>query len=64
MAKGIPYNPNAAFQRKARDLELGVPETHEFDFALGGQTYRGQGFAGGIVYARAGDWGDIRKIDW
>jgi len=64
MAKGIPYNPNAAFQRKARDLGLGVPETHEFDFALGGQTYRGQGFAGGIVYARAGDWGDIRKIDW
>ncbi len=63
-AGGIPYNPEAAFPRYAREHDLGNPETPEFDFTVGGRQYRGQGFSKGIVYARVGDWENIREVSW
>ena len=59
-ALGIPYNPDAAFPRYAREHDLGNPVTREVDVA----GYRLQGYAGGIVYARIGDWDNIREIPW
>ncbi len=59
-ALGIPYNPNAAFPRYAREHNLGNPVTREVDVA----GYRLQGYAGGIVYARVGDWSNVRHIPW
>jgi len=63
-AGGIPYNPDAAFPRYARAHDLGNPETPEFDFSFGGLQYRGQGFSRGIIYARIGDWDNIREVSW
>jgi hypothetical protein len=47
-AAGIPYNPEAAFSRYAREHELGTPQTDEFDFSYKGVNYRGQGFSQGL----------------
>ncbi len=59
-ALGIPYNPEAAIAQYARENDLGVPMTLEFDV----DGYRAQGFAGGIVYCRIGDWGNCRMVEW
>ncbi len=61
---GIPYNPDAAFPRYAREHNLGNPETPEFDFSHGKERYRGQGFSRGIVYARIGEWDTIKEVRW
>ncbi len=63
-AAGIPFNPEAAFSRYAREHELGTPQTDEFDFSYKGVNYRGQGFNKAIVYAKVGDWGDIKEMSW
>jgi len=63
-AGGIPYNPDAAFPRFARELGLGNPETPEFDFCLRGTWYRGQGFSLGIVYAPIGQWQECDFLPW
>jgi hypothetical protein len=63
-AAGIPFNPQAAFPRYAREHDLGVPQTEEFDFSYKGVNYRGQGFTGAIVFAQVGDWGNVREISW
>ena len=63
-AAGIPYNPEAAFSRYARDHGLGTPQTEEFDFSYKGVNYRGQGFSQGIVYTKVGDWANIREMTW
>jgi len=63
-AGGIPYNPDAAFPRYAREHNLGNPETPEFDFSYTGQSFRGQGFSKGIVYARVGEWDVIKEVSW
>ena len=63
-AVGIPFNPIAAFPRYAREHNLGNPETEEFEFSHAGVDYRGQGFSGGIVFARVGDWGNIQELTW
>jgi N-acetyl-anhydromuramyl-L-alanine amidase AmpD len=63
-AGGIPYNPDATFPRYARERNLGNPETPEFDFSFGGQKFRGQGFSRGIIYARVGEWGQIKEVPW
>jgi len=57
---GISYNPEAAFSIKARELNLGVPMTDEFDL----DGYRAQGYAGGIVYCKIGHWNDIEFVSW
>jgi len=63
-AGGIPYNPEAAFPRYAREHGLGNPVTPEFDFGFAGQQYRGQGYSKGIVYCRVGDWSNIQQSTW
>ena len=63
-AAGIPFNPDAAFSRYAREHELGTPQTDEFDFSYKGVNYRGQGFSGAIVFAKVGDWDNIGEMSW
>ncbi len=63
-AGGIPYNPEAAFPKYAREHDLGNPETEEFDFSYKGVNYRGQGFSKAIVYAQVGDWGNLKETAW
>jgi hypothetical protein len=63
-AGGIPYNPDAAFPRYAREHSLGNPETGEFDFTYAGEQFRGQGFSEAIIYCRVGDWGQIKTVSW
>jgi len=63
---GVPFNPDAAFPRYARERGLGapVPGTGEFDVRINGIDYRVQPFVGGIVYCVVGDWGNVKHIDW
>ncbi len=61
---GQPLNPTAAFQRFARLKGLGVPLTDEKDVLLNGVQYRVQGYAGGIVFAVVGDWGNVQTLSW
>ena len=61
---GRPLNPTAAFQRHARLHNLGVPLTDEKDVTLNGTQYRMQGYAGGIVFAAIGDWGNVQALPW
>jgi hypothetical protein len=63
-AAGIPFNPQAAFPKYAREHNLGNPETEEFDFSYKGVNYRGQGFSEAIVFAKVGDWGNIKELSW
>jgi len=43
---------------------MGQPQTEEFSFSHGGVNYRGQGFSIAIVYAKVGDWGNIKELSW
>ncbi len=61
---GQPLNPTAAFQRFARLHGLGVPLTEERDVTLNGVQYRVQGYAGGIVFAPVGEWGNVQTLPW
>lgn len=63
-AAGIPFNPQAAFPKYAREHDLGNPLTDEFDFCYRGVNYRGQGFSGAIVFCRVGDWGNLKEMSW
>ncbi len=56
----IPFNPDAALGRYAREHNLGVPLTQEFDVP----GYRCQGFANGIVYVRIGQWDQLGHTSW
>ena len=60
--RGIPYNPDAAFARYARDNGLGAPLTVEAYGQVDG--YALQAFVGGIVYAKVGDWANVTHTDW
>jgi hypothetical protein len=59
-AGGIPFNPDAAFQKLARFWVMGAPNTREIDAA----DYRFQGFADGILYAPIGQWDQIKSMKW
>jgi N-acetylmuramoyl-L-alanine amidase CwlA len=63
-AAGILYNPRAAFPKYARKHNLGNPETPEFDFTYKGVRYRGQGYSNAIVFAKVGDWGNVKEMSW
>ena len=63
-AAGIAFNPQAAFPRYAREHDLGVPQTGEFDFSYKGVNYRGQGFGRAIVFAKVGEWDKIKEMSW
>jgi N-acetyl-anhydromuramyl-L-alanine amidase AmpD len=59
--QGVPCNPASAFFKAARARQLGVPVTGEFD--LSGE-FRAQGYLGGILLARVGDWDNMTLVDW
>lgn len=63
LAAKIVYNPLHALPRYAREHNLGMPLTDEFDFEHQGKQYRGQAFAKGIVYAIVGDWGNVTHTE-
>ena len=56
----VPFNPTAAFAKKARELELGAPLTVEVTVG----EYAMQGFTGGILWAKTGDWGNVNVMAW
>jgi hypothetical protein len=56
----VAFNRESAFARYARTRNLGAPLTNEYDVG----TFRAQGFAGGIVYARIGDWDNVTHVAW
>ena len=56
----IPYNPEAAFQKKANELKLGAPATTEYTVG----AYTAQAYMLGILYCKTGHWDDIKCIDW
>jgi len=64
MAMGISYNPDAAIQRRAKDLALGRPVTNELRTVVNGIRWAFQGFESGILGTEEGNWTNIRKIDW
>jgi N-acetyl-anhydromuramyl-L-alanine amidase AmpD len=63
-AAGIPFNPQAAFPRYAREHDLGNPLTDEFDFSYRGVNYRGQGFSKAVVFCVVGDWQNLMEMSW
>jgi len=63
--QGVPYNPTAAFPKFARARALGAPLTAEVDITVGGgQVYRCQGFACGIVAAKKGIYDQLAAVAW
>jgi len=60
--RGVPYNPDAAFAKYARQHGLGAPLTVESYGQVEG--YALQAFVGGIVYAKVGDWANVTHIPW
>jgi hypothetical protein len=60
----IPYNPDAAFQRYARDHGLGIPMSGESDVSIGGILIRFQCFSGAIVYTEVPHWDQTAHLAW
>lgn len=56
----MPINTTAALYRFAQQQKLGYPQTDEFKFNVGADTYIGQVFNLGIVYVKQGDWGNVK----
>jgi N-acetylmuramoyl-L-alanine amidase len=63
-ALDVPLNPDAAFQRYAREHDLGAPLTAELYIWLDPVNYCYQGYMGGIVWASVGDWGNVKHLAW
>ncbi|GEM_PF-2035658 len=60
--RGVPYNPDAAFAKYAREHGLGAPLTVEAYGQVEG--YALQAFVGGVAYAAIGDWANVKHTDW
>jgi hypothetical protein len=61
---GVNYNPEATFQRYARDHGLGNPLPGEVGNEFDWEGCRFQLFTGGIVYAPIDKWGETTHIAW
>ncbi len=59
----MPINTDAALYKFAQAKNLGYPQTDEFEFPVGAETYIGQVFNLGIVYVKKGDWGNVRWVN-
>lgn len=59
-AAGIALNPDSAFYKEAQRQKLGRPVTGEVDI----DGFRLQGWDGGILVAKIGDWGNIQMVPW
>ncbi|MCL4488988.1 MAG: N-acetylmuramoyl-L-alanine amidase [Chloroflexi bacterium] len=51
----LPINPRSLLYQFAQANHLGSPQTSEFQFPVGGDTFVGQVYVSGIVYARQSD---------
>ena len=58
----MPINTLAALYRFAQLNSLGYPQTDEFEFTSGSNTYVAQVFNLGIVFVKKGDWGNVRWV--
>jgi hypothetical protein len=58
----MPINTDGALYKFALSNSLGYPQTDEFEFAFGSDTYVGQVYNGGIVYVKKGDWGNVKWV--
>ena len=59
----IPLNKEAGFYKQAQARGLGERLSAEYDTEYQGETYRAQVYETGILYAKVGDWGNIKVID-
>ncbi len=58
----MPINTDGALYKFAFANNLGYPQTDEFEFPFGGDTYVGQVYNLGIVYVKKGDWGNVQWV--
>ena len=62
---GVDLNPDAALFKRGRELKLGYPRSQELRAVdIAGTTHVVQLFAGGILTAEDGRWGNIRFVAW
>jgi len=60
----VPRNPNTALYKKAKELNLGAPLTNEEQIEYSGVRYIMQPFAGGVLYVKVDDWGNVKFLSW
>jgi hypothetical protein len=58
----MPINTDGAIYKFALSHNLGYPQTDEFEFTFGGDSYVGQVYNLGIVYVKKGDWGNVKWV--
>jgi hypothetical protein len=58
----MPINTGGALYKFAMSNNLGYPQTDEFEFTYGSDTYVGQVYNLGIVYVKKGDWGNCKWV--
>jgi hypothetical protein len=58
----MPINTGGALYKFAMSTKLGYPQTDEFEFMHGSDTYVGQVYNLGIVYVKKGDWGNVKWV--
>lgn len=58
----LAINTEAALYKFAQAKGLGYPQTDEFEFRIGGDSYLAQVFNLGIAYVKQGDWANIRSV--
>ncbi|MDE3088695.1 MAG: hypothetical protein KGJ80_04850 [Chloroflexota bacterium] len=58
----MPINTDGALYKFAMTNNLGYPQTDEFEFAFGSDTFVGQVYNLGIVYVKKGDWGNCKWV--
>jgi len=58
----MPINDGGALYKFALKNNLGYPQTDEFEFTVGADTYVGQVYNLGIVYVKKGDWGNCKWV--
>jgi hypothetical protein len=58
----MPINDQGALYKFALKTNLGYPQTDEFEFTVGMDTYVGQVYNLGIVYVNKGDWANCKWV--
>lgn len=58
----MPINDGSALYKFALKNDLGYPQTDEFEFPFGGDTYIGQVYNLGIVYVKKFDWANCKWV--
>lgn len=64
LSTGISLNPDAALQKKAKELGFTKPLTNESRISIDGVVYAVQAFQEASLYCVDGDWGNIKVVKW